>query len=58
MAELHTDLSPLGVKRLASFQQERHTIPSCIINEAGHSSKGGAQTATFAEDTLSALQLG
>ena len=58
MAELHTDLSPFGVKRLAGFQQEGHAIPPCVINEAGHSSKGGAQTAQYAEDTLSVLQLG
>lgn len=45
MSELHTDFCPFGVQGFACLQQEGDAIPSSIVDEAGHSSKGGAQTA-------------
>mmetsp|Transcript_25097 Transcript_25097/g.68195 ORF Transcript_25097/g.68195 Transcript_25097/m.68195 type:complete len:241 (-) Transcript_25097:1048-1770(-) len=45
MPELHTDLSAARVQRLASLEQEWHTIPACIVDVQRNGSKGGAQGA-------------
>ena len=45
MPELYSDFCSLGVQGLASLEQEGHTIPAGVVNEACHSSKCGTQTA-------------
>lgn len=46
VSELHADFCSLGVQGFACLQQKRDAVPSSIVDEAGHSSKGGAQTAS------------
>lgn len=43
--KLDTDFCSLGVQCFSSLQQERHAIPSGIVNEAGHSCKCRADAA-------------